>query len=157
MTILHPRIVEVHGGSKVTDLLVYFLNGFNLFLIHEISWILHWDLPCRIITNLCYKQKKKLRCLNEYMLPLMLNYINNLWVSIDYFNNFVIWNSFSWKSRPWNCEKQHRLIMGTSPKKWQIQNRVIDLIIVNVGTKDTFRAKCLLSSINYNILHIFMF
>ena len=30
--------------------------------------------------------------------------------------------------------------MGTSAKKWQIQNRVIDLIMVNVGTNDTLRA-----------------
>ena len=47
--------------------------------------------------------------------------------------------------------------MGTSAKKWQIQNRVIDLIMVNVGTNDTLRAKCLLTPINYNILHSFMF
>ena len=47
--------------------------------------------------------------------------------------------------------------MGTSAKKWQIQNRVIDLIMVNVGTNDTLRAKCLLTPMNYNILHSFIF
>ena len=47
--------------------------------------------------------------------------------------------------------------MGTSAKKWQIQNRVIGLIMVIVGTNESLRAKCLLTPINYQILHSFMF
>ena len=38
MIILHPRIVEVHGGSKVTDLLVSFKDTVNIFiLIHNVQ------------------------------------------------------------------------------------------------------------------------
>ena len=38
-------------------------------------------------------------------------------------------------------KKTKQIGIGTSAKKkWQIQNRVIDLIMVNVGTNDTLRA-----------------
>ena len=45
-----------------------------------------------------------------------------------------------WKLIFMTLRKKKQIGMGTSAKKWQIQNRVIDLIMVNVGTNYTLRA-----------------
>ena len=45
-----------------------------------------------------------------------------------------------WNSIFMTLRKTTQMGMGTSAKKWQIQNRVFDLIMVNVGTNDTLRA-----------------
>ena len=62
-----------------------------------------------------------------------------------------------WKLIFMSLRKTTQTGMGTSAKKWQIQNRMIDFIMVNVAKNYTLRAKCLLTPINYNILHSFMF